>query len=51
MVDIYSSAGPEFRVNTTTSGPQHSSEIVQLSNGNFVFVWTSFHLVDGEVLG
>jgi hypothetical protein len=34
--------GPEFLVNTYTTGPQGSPAIEMNSNGNFVIVWTSF---------
>jgi hypothetical protein len=33
--------GPEFRVNTTTTGAQNDPTIVGLSNGGFVVAWTS----------
>jgi hypothetical protein len=33
--------GPEFRVNTFTTGQQHHASVATDSSGNFVVVWTS----------
>src|SRR5512147_2985138 len=34
--------GPEFRVNTTTTGLQNQAAVASDANGNFVVVWQSF---------
>jgi hypothetical protein len=35
-------AGPEFRVNTYTTGAQYDPEVASDAAGNFVVVWTSY---------
>ncbi|MCU0429182.1 MAG: cadherin domain-containing protein [Cytophagaceae bacterium] len=40
--------GPEFRVNTTTTGSQINSDIAMDSNGDFVVVWQSETGVYGQ---
>jgi hypothetical protein len=42
--------GPEFRVNTYTTGGQGDSSVASDSSGNFVVVWTS-GLQDGSFFG
>jgi hypothetical protein len=38
--------GPEFRVNTYTTGPQRLPSVAANSSGNFVVVWTSHSQYD-----
>lgn len=40
--------GPEFRVNTTTSGYQTDPAIAGLSDGGFVVVWSDTNATDGS---
>ncbi|MBL8451044.1 MAG: hypothetical protein JNM32_14125, partial [Dechloromonas sp.] len=43
--------GPEFRVNTTTSGSQTEPDIAANANGSFVVVWTDQSGTDGSSYG
>ena len=43
-------AGPEFRVNTYTTGVQSYPSVASDASGNFVVVWQSFHQ-DGDGYG
>jgi len=39
--------GPEYRVNTTTTGAQTEPSLAQLANGNLVVSWTDASLANG----
>jgi len=43
--------GPEFRVNTYTTGDQSGPSVAINSNGDFVVVWQSYQLNGGDVFG
>ncbi len=40
-VVLAQAAGPEFQVNTYTTGSQYAAQVASDENGNFVVVWTS----------
>ncbi|MBK8918090.1 MAG: hypothetical protein IPM73_08615 [Betaproteobacteria bacterium] len=43
--------GPEFRVNTSTTGSQNEPTVAGLSDGGFVVVWTDTNGLDGNSYG
>jgi hypothetical protein len=43
--------GPEFLVNTTTSGSQSQSTTTALADGRFLVIWTDFSQTNGDISG
>ena len=43
-----STSGPEFLVNTTTTGGQYESSVTALADGRFVVTWTDYSVTGGD---
>src|SRR5205809_7458371 len=41
-------AGPEFQVNTTTTGNQHGTAVAATPSGSFVVVWASYSVASSN---